>query len=100
MNRRTLQSSDWYLLGWQTWLLAVESSCVIASRLGRLGVGDDAARTEFDRMISEKPKACLDLQAKLVSMGPAATPAASMHTAIKHFRGKVTASRSRLGRRG
>lgn len=98
MSRRSSRNANWYALGWQTWLLGLEASCVIAARVSRIGAGDEAARVEFDRMFREKADACLQLQEKLLNMGTGATPKASMQTAVKFFRGKVAANRRRLSR--
>jgi len=93
-----MKAPHWSTLSWQAWLLGVEASSVIASRLIALSSGDRAARREFNLMVSEKTQAAIELQAKLMKPGAAATPEAAVDTAIRHYRGKVAANRRRLSR--
>lgn len=91
-----VKSAHWSTLSWQAWLLGIEASSVIATRLIALSTGGEAARREFDRMINEKTEAAFQLQAKLMNLGTAVTPAAALDTTIRHYRRKVAANRRRL----
>ncbi len=97
MTRRAARP-DWYALGWQTWMLGLEASSVVAARMFKFAAGGDEARIELDKAVSEKVEAGPQLQAKLLALGPAVTPATAVKTALNVYKGKVTANRRRLSR--
>jgi alkaline phosphatase len=91
-------SNPWFDLGWQSWMLGIEASTVIAMRMASVARGGAEAEREIELMVNEKIEAGHQLQAKLSSLGGGAAPATAMVTALKHYRGKVAANRRRLSR--
>lgn len=89
-------SNPWFDMGWQTWMLGVEASSVIASRMIKVARGGAEADREIALMVSEKIEAGQQLHADLSSLGADAAPAAAMATALRHYRGKVSANLRRL----
>ncbi|RYG39023.1 MAG: hypothetical protein EON93_00915 [Burkholderiales bacterium] len=64
----------------------------------KMASGGSAARVEFNRMIVEKVEAAAQLQTRLDSLGPDATPQASLDATLRLYGGKVSANRRRLSR--
>ena len=91
-------SSAWFDLGWQSWMLGIEASTVIAMRMASLVRGGAEADREIELMLIEKIEAGHQLQAKFSRLGVGAAPATAMATALKHYRGKVAANCLRLSR--
>jgi len=91
-------SNPWFDLGWRTWMLGLEASSVIATRMARVARGGAEADREIELMISEKIEAGQQLQAKLSGPGAGAVPETAMARALKHCRGKVAENRRRLAR--
>ena len=91
-------SNPWFDLGWQSWMLGIEASTVIAMRMASVACGGAEADHEIEIMVNEKIEAGHQFQAKLKSLGVGAAPATAMATALKHYRGKVAANRRRLSR--
>lgn len=85
-------SSAWFDLGWQSWMLGIDASVVIALRMASVVLGGAEADREIELMFNEKTEAGHQLQAKPSSLGLGAAPA----TALKHDRGEVAANRQRL----
>ena len=86
----------WFRAGMDAWLLAAESATVVGLRTMRLASGGHAGAREAALMVTEKIGAALELQAALVSTGPALTPLAGTQRTLRHYRGKVAANRRRL----
>ncbi|RYG36342.1 MAG: hypothetical protein EON93_05210 [Burkholderiales bacterium] len=98
MKRGAASDPNWYVLGWQTWLLGLEASRVIASRLARIASGGAQARRECELMVREKTEAGAELQQHLARLGPGMTAEAAMSATLKHYRRKVAANNRRLSR--
>ena len=91
-------SNPWFGLGWRTWMLGLEASSVIATRMARVARGGAEADREIELMMSKKIEAGQQLQAKLSGLGAGAVPETAMARALKHYRGKVAENRRRLAR--
>lgn len=91
-------SSAWFDPGWQSWMLGIEASTVIAMRMASVVRGGAEADREIELMVIEKIEAGHQLQAKFSSLGVGAATATAMATILKHYRGKVAATRRRLSR--
>lgn len=84
--------SAWLRASMDAWMLGLESSSVIALRMAKLAGGGEAASREAQLMVSEKIHAGIELQ----SMLPGTTPLGATQQALRHYRRKVGANRSRL----
>jgi hypothetical protein len=94
-----MAKSSWTTLLFDTWLLGLESSTVIASRTMKLAAGGKAAETETRRMVAEKIDAALGLQTLALTGGLGITPQSAAQTTLRHYRRRVRANRRRLGKR-
>jgi hypothetical protein len=90
------RKNPWLRIGMDAWLLAIESSSVVALRMLKAARGDASAAAEASRMVNEKIKASLDLQAKAMSGGLGPTARGAAARVITHYRRKVKANRRRL----
>ncbi len=90
--------NPWLQLGWQSWALATEASSVIALRTLKLAAGGAAAEAEATRMIAEKSRAALELQAMFVAGALGRSAPTVMKRTMGHYRRKVRANRRRLTR--
>ena len=90
--------NPWIGLTTDAWALGLEASWVIGLRTMKLAAGGAAATAEADLMLREKVEAGMALQAKAMSGGLGATPAAAMANTLTHYRRKVRANRRRLSR--
>jgi hypothetical protein len=91
--------NPWLRLGWQSWALGMEASSVVALRMMKLAAGGAAAEAEAARMVAEKSKAALELQAMLWTGALGVTGPSVAAKTIQHYRRKVGANRRRLVRR-
>jgi hypothetical protein len=90
--------NPWIGLTADAWLLGLEASWVIGLRVMKLAAGGAAATAEADLMVREKIAAGLALQAKAMTGGLGASPAAAAAKTLSHYRRKVRANRRRLGK--
>jgi hypothetical protein len=91
-----MKKDSWLRAGMSAWTLGVEASTVIALRLMKLARGGPAAKAEARRMVNEKIKANLDLQAKAMTGRLGRTPEKAVEKAVAHYLPKVKANRRRL----
>ncbi|PCD03287.1 hypothetical protein COC42_02450 [Sphingomonas spermidinifaciens] len=98
MSTRTPHYADWAMLGYQTWLLGVEASFVIATRLSGFAWQAPGSDKEAVRMVSEKIAAITELQMRYLTGGMGTTPLAAGQNTVRHYRRKVAANRRRLSR--
>ena len=96
MATRTNPYADWAMLGYQTWLLGVEASFVIAIRMNGLAWQAPGSDKEIVRMASEKIAAMTELQMRYLTGGMGTTPLAASQRTVQHYRRKVAANRRRL----
>lgn len=98
MKKKSGGANAWFDLGWQTWMLGIEASSVIATRMAKVARGGVEAEREINLMLREKIEAGVQLQAKLSGLGASVAPATAVAATLKHYRGKVAANRRRLSR--
>lgn len=85
-------------LAFDGWMLGVESSAVIGLRMAALSQGGSAAAAEAQRMVAEKLRAAIELQALALTGALGTTTNAAAATSIAHYGRKVRANRRRLSR--
>ena len=90
--------NPWFRLGMQSWALAAEASSVMTLRMMKIAAGGAAAEAETARMVAEKSKAALELQAMLLTGALGRTAPAVMSKTMGHYRRKVRANQRRLTR--
>ena len=93
-----IKNPNWFDIGMDAWVLAAESSIVIAMRMGSLALGGPAAAREAERMLSEKVAANIALGFDLISGKLGTSPEAILSRSIAHYSKSVVANRERLGR--
>lgn len=79
-------------------MLGVESSTVIGLRMMTLSQGGSTAADEAQRMVAEKVKAAIELQALALTGSLGMTTNAAAAKSIAHYGKKVRANRRRLTR--
>lgn len=89
----------WLRLGWDTWMLGVEAGTVMSLRLAQLAIGNAASGDEAELMVTEKIRAAVELQTRMMVGAFGFTPLGMMQGATRHYRRKVAANRARLTRR-
>lgn len=90
----------WWRLSQAWWSLGMDASSVIALRSVTLATGGATAKKEARRMIDEKVKAALALQALALTGSLGRTPHGTSAKTIAHYRKAVRANRRRLLKRG
>jgi hypothetical protein len=83
--------ATWMKLALDTSMLAFETQQVIALRLLKLTWGGSAARSEANRMVTEKIAAIAETAAKV-------TTGSTASSVVKSYRKKVRANRQRLSK--
>ena len=83
---------NWFDLSLQTMMLGFEAQRVIGLRLAKLAVGDAAAATEAQLMVTEKVAALVEASTTLATGG-------SHGTVISRYRSHVRANERRLSKR-
>ena len=86
----------WTRLMFDTWLLGLEASAVVASRAMKLAAGGEVAEREARRMITEKIEAALSLQTLALTGGLGTTSQSVARKSLTHYRRRVRANRRRL----
>jgi hypothetical protein len=92
------RANPWPGIGWDAWRLGMEASAVIGLRTLKIAQGGAAGQAEAERMVSEKLKAGLELQALALTGGLGATPASASARTLAHYRRRVNANRRRLSK--
>ena len=82
-----------------TWLLGLEASAVVASRAMQLASGGGVAERETRRMVTEKIEAALSLQTLALTGGLGTTPQSAARKSLAHYRRRVHANRRRLAKK-
>ncbi len=90
------EQAVWLKIGVDAWTLGWQAAGVVGLRTARMARGGPAAGTEAWLMLSEKWQAAAELQADLLTGGPAASPAAATRRTLAHYRRKVAANHRRL----
>lgn len=94
----TTSYSAWMRAGLDFWMLSAEAGTVMNMRLAKLAGGGAGASVEAELMVSEKVRAMIELQMKMMTGAFGTTPLSNMHGTLKHYRRKVAANDKRLRR--
>src|SRR5687768_10546322 len=97
MRRR--KQADWVSLGWDAWLVALDSAAVMGLRAAKLAACDAAAVVEAQRMVNEKAAAALELQMLALGGRLGTSPAQAVKGSLRHYGPKVRANRRRLSKK-
>jgi len=87
-----------FALGWNAMALAMEASAVIGLRTVKLAKGGRAAKTEARRMVAEKVRAAMELQALALTGALGSDPSTAATKTIRHYAPKVRANLRRLSK--
>lgn len=90
--------SGWLFAGMDAWMLGAEASLVAGMRLARIAAGGTQAVSETQLMLTEKVQAAAEWQMQMLAGGLGTTPLSATNRTLRHYRGKVAASRRRLAR--
>ncbi|WP_267350587.1 hypothetical protein [Sphingomonas sp. GM_Shp_2] len=86
----------WMKAGFDMWMLGAEASTVMALRMTRIAVGGSAGAEEAELMVTEKVRAAIELQTRLMNGGLGATALSGTQATLKYYRRKVAANNRRL----
>ena len=95
MSRR---ANPWMSLGFDAWMLGVESSAVIARRTMQAAFGAPGAADEASRMVAEKFDAAFAWQKLAFTGSLGLHPAAAASRTVSHYRRRVRANNRRLAK--
>jgi phosphoenolpyruvate carboxylase len=85
-------------LGWSAMALGLGASAVIGLRTAKLAKGGRAAKLEAQRMVAEKVRAALELQAMAMTGALGANPTSVAAKTVRHYAPKVRANLRRLSK--
>jgi len=91
-----MRNGTWLNLALNSWMLCLEASPVIASRLSRLSALDGGALAEAQLMVSEKLDALVQLQGMAITGRLGRSPLSAALLSVAHFRRAVASNHSRL----
>ena len=86
----------WLTAGFDMWMLGAEAASVMALRTARIAAGGTAGAAEAELMVTEKVRAAIELQTRLMSGALGTTPLRATQGTLKHYRRKVAANKRRL----
>lgn len=86
----------WMKAGMDMWMLGAEAGTVMALRMARITTGGAAGAAEAELMVTEKVRAAIELQTRLMTGALGVTPLGATHGTVKHYRRKVAANNKRL----
>ena len=89
--------AGWLTAGFDLWMLGAEAASVMALRTARIAAGGTAGAAEAELMVTEKVRAAIELQTRLMTGALGTTPLGATKASVKHYRRKVAANRRRLG---
>jgi hypothetical protein len=95
VSRRT---NRWLSLGFDTWMLGVESSAVIARRTLNAAFAGPWGADEANLMVAEKLDAAIAWQKLAMTGGLGLNPAAAASRTVSHYRRRVRANNRRLAK--
>ncbi|HEV7436624.1 hypothetical protein [Sphingobium yanoikuyae] len=90
--------NTWMQAGFDFWMLSAEASTVMTMRIARLATGGAEANAEAELMVSEKIRALIQLQNKIMTGTLGTTPLSNTRGVLRHYRKKVAANNRRLRR--
>lgn len=88
----------WLTAGFDMWMLGAEAASVMALRTARIATGGSAGAAEAELMVTEKVRAAIELQTRLMTGALGVTPLGATQGTLKHYRRKVAANNRRLSR--
>ena len=86
----------WLTAGFDIWMLGAEAPTVMALRTARIAAGGAAGAAEAELMVTEKVRAAIELQTRLMTGALGVTPLGATQGTLKHYRRKVAANKRRL----
>ena len=86
----------WLTAGFDMWMLGAEAASVMALRTARIAAGGAAGAAEAELMVTEKVRAAIELQTRLMTGALGVTPLGATQGTLKHYRRKVAANKRRL----
>ncbi len=86
----------WMKAGMDMWMLGAEAGTVIALRMARIAAGGAAGAAEAEMMVTEKVRAAIELQTRLMTGALGVTPLGATQGTLKHYQRKVAANNKRL----
>ena len=86
----------WLTAGFDMWMLGAEAASVMALRTARIAAGGTAGAAEAELMVTEKVRAAIELQTRLMTGALGTTPLRATQGTLKHYRRKVAANKRRL----
>ncbi len=86
----------WMKAGMDMWMLGAEAGTVMALRMTRIATGGSAGAAEAELMVTEKVRAAIELQTRLMTGALGVTPLGATQGTLKHYRRKVAANNRRL----
>ena len=86
----------WLIAGFDMWMLGAEAASVMALRTARIAAGGTAGAAEAELMVTEKVRAAIELQTRLMTGALGTTPLRATQGTLKHYRRKVAANKRRL----
>ena len=96
MDGRTYAA--WMRASMDAWMLGAEAANVMALRCARIAAGGAAGQAEAELMVTEKVRAAMEVQTRLMTGAFGTTPLGMVQGATKHYRRKVAANSKRLTR--
>ena len=87
----------WLTAGFDMWMLGTEAASVMALRTARIAAGGSVGAAEAELMVTEKVRAAIELQTRLMTGALGKTPPRATQGTLKHYRRKVAANKRRLG---
>ncbi|WP_395395906.1 hypothetical protein WBP07_19040 (plasmid) [Novosphingobium sp. BL-8A] len=94
----TAMYTAWMKAGFDFWMLGTEAGTVMTMRLAKIAAGEDDGSVEAELMVSEKVRAMIGLQTKMMTRALDTTPLSKTRGTLKHYRQKVAANDRRLRR--
>lgn len=91
-------SKAWLDLYLDYWRLSSEAATVMTLRMERIAGGGATGAAEAELMVTEKVRATIDLQRKLMTGALGSTPLSGSQGIVRHYQRKVAANRRRLNR--
>ncbi|MGR6331163.1 hypothetical protein ACU5AX_19050 [Sphingomonas sp. XXL09] len=88
----------WMKTGFVLWILGAEAGTVMILRAARISAGGSAGAAEAELMVTEKIRAAIELQTRLMTGALGVTPLGATQGTLKHYRRKVAANNRRLSR--
>ena len=86
----------WLTAGFDMWMLGANAASVMALRTARIAAGGAAGATEAELMVTEKVRAAIELQTRVMTGTLGMTPLGATQRTLKHYRRKVAANKRRL----